>query len=59
MTEVAFNGVEHVINQIKILEDGTDISMPKNAGLLGDLTGDTARWWLRIMQDSRPMTQIY
>ena len=22
--------------------------------LLGDLTGDTARWWLRIMQDSRP-----
>ena len=28
--------------------------MPKNAGLLGDLTGDTARWWLRIMQDSRP-----
>lgn len=54
-TEVAFNGVEHVINQIKILEDGTDIlQCLKNAGLLGDLTGDTARWWLRIMQDSRP-----
>jgi hypothetical protein len=57
-TENAHNGIAHILASIKSLEGGNDIlQCLKNAGLLKQETGDSARWWLKIMQDSRPDDQ--
>ena len=52
------NGIAHILASIKSLDGGNDIlQCLKNAGLLKQETGDSARWWLKIMQDSRPDDQ--
>lgn len=57
-TKNAHNGIAHILASIKSLEGGNDIlQCLKNAGLLKQETGDSARWWLKIMQDSRPDDQ--
>lgn len=53
--ENAYNGINHILNSIKNLDCGDDVlQCLKNAGLLELETGTAARWWLKIMQDSRP-----
>lgn len=51
----AHNGISYILDSIKSLNDGNDIlQCLKNAGLLKQQVGDIARWWLKIMQNSRP-----
>ena len=53
--EDAHNGIEHILSSIKSLDWAEDILQCfKNAGLLELETGTSARWWLKVMQDSRP-----
>lgn len=53
--EEAFLGINHIKEKINLEAYGPDILQCfKNAGLLSELKGTTASWWLKIMQDSRP-----